>query len=367
MISFEPTEEQQMIRDTVAAFARDQLRPAARAVDEGGAIPAELPATAAQLGLVRAWLPEQYGGDGNPRSALTGAMIAEELAWGDLALAVHLSAPRLLAFPIAEMGTPTQRERYLKPLAGGSYVAGSAAIIEPRFDFDLDSIATQARRQGADWILEGDKCFAPLARESEHIMVYAGSGGADRPISGFIVARDTPGLEISGPEKNMGLKGLATYELKLAGCRVDAESRLGGEAGANFGRLASQMRVATVAMAAGLARAAFEYAREYARERRAFGVPIATKQAIAFMLADMAIEVDAIRLLAWEAAWHLDRGADALVESYLAKHYAAAAVLKVADNALQVLGGHGYIRDHPVELWLRNARGIASMEGLAIV
>jgi acyl-CoA dehydrogenase len=367
MISFEPTEEQQMMRETVGAFAHDELRPAARAVDEGGAIPDGLLAKAAQLGLVRTWLPEEYGGDGSPRSALTGAIIAEELAWGDLALAAHLSAPRLLAFPIMEMGTPEQREHHLKRLAGEGFVPGSAAIIEPRFDFDLNSIATEARRDSDGWVLNGDKCFAPLARESEHILIYANSGGAEPAVSGFIVAHDAPGLEISGPEKNMGLKGLATYELKLAGCRVGGESLLGGEGGINFGRLVSQMRVATVAMAAGMARAAFEYARDYAHERRAFGVPIATKQAIAFMLAEMAIEVDAIRLLAWEAAWHLDRGEDAVTESYLAKHYTAAAALKVADNALQVLGGHGYIREHPVELWLRNARGMAAMEGLAIV
>ena len=171
MISFEPTEEQQMIRETVAAFARDEMRPAARAVDEGGAIPDGLITSAAQLGLVRAWLPEEYGGDGSPRSALTGAMIAEELAWGDLALAAHLTVPRLLAFPIAEMGTGAQRERYLKRLAGEGLAAGSAALTEPRFDFDLNSIATTGRRDGDGWILEGEKCFVPIARESEQILV----------------------------------------------------------------------------------------------------------------------------------------------------------------------------------------------------
>jgi len=366
MISFEPTEEQQMIRETVAAFARDELRPAARAVDEGGAIPDGVIASASQLGLVRAWLPEEYGGDGSARSALTGAMIAEELAWGDLALAAHLTAPRLLAFPIAEQGTAAQRQRYLKRFAGASFAAGSSALIEPRYDFDLQSIATIARREGDGWILEGEKCFVPLAGESEAILVYARPGEGEG-VAGFIVPRETSGLEISEAEKNMGLKGLKTYELKLAGCRVGDDALLGGEAGINFGRIVSQMRVAAVAMTAGLARAAFEYARDYAKERRAFGAPIATRQAIAFMLAEMAIEVDAMRLLAWEAAWHLDRGEDAVIESYLAKHYASAAALKVADNAVQVLGGHGYIREHPVEMWLRNARGLAAMEGLAII
>ncbi len=366
MISFEPTEEQQMIRDTAAAFARNELRPAARAVDEGETIPDGLIAAASKLGLVRAWLPEEHGGDGLMRSALTGAMLMEELAYGDLALAAHLTAPRLFAFPIIEMGTSAQRSRYLKPFASGNFVAGSSALVEPRYDFDLQTIATTARQERDGWILDGEKCIVPLAGESESILIYARRGEEDG-VSGFIVPREAAGVLISEPEKNMGLKGLKTYEVKLAGCRIAADAQLGGDAGINFARIASQMRVAAVAMAAGLARAAFEYARDYAKERRAFGAPIATRQAIAFMLAEMAIEVDAMRLLAWEAAWHLDRGEDAAKESYLAKHYASASALKVTDNAVQVLGGHGYIREHPVEMWLRNARGLAIMEGLAIV
>ena len=145
------------------------------------------------------------------------------------------------------------------------------------------------------------------------------------------------------------------------------EARLGGEGGINFARLLSESRVALAAMAVGVARAAFEYARDYAKERKAFGAPIATKQAIAFMLAEMAIEIDAARLLVWEAAWHLDNGEDAIKESYQARNYAAQTCLMVADNAVQMLGGHGYIREHPVELWLRNARGFAILDGLATV
>lgn len=369
MISFEPSEEQQMMRELVGTFARDEIRPAARPSDESGEIPGDLVAKASQLGLARGWLPLELGGDGNQRSALTGAMIAEELAWGDLAIAIHSMAPRLAAFPILEMGTVEQRARYLKPFSAGGFVAASAAIAEPRYDFDLLSIATKARRDGAGYLIGGDKCLVPLARESEHILVYATDDQhAGLPgVAGFIVARDTAGLEISEREQNMGLKGLATYEVGLRDCRVDEENRLGGEGGIRFARLAAEGRVAMVAMATGVARAAFEYARDYARGRKAFGSPIATKQAIAFMLADMAIEIDAMRLLGWEAASHLDRGEDAFAESCLARQYAAAAALKVADNAVQILGGHGYIREHPVEMWLRNARGFAVMEGLAIV
>ena len=164
----------------------------------------------------------------------------------------------------------------------------------------------------------------------------------------------------------MGIKALDTFPLTLEGVRVPAADRLGG-GGATLQPLIDASRVAVGALAVGVARAAFDYARDYAKERRAFGTAIAQKQAIAFKLADMAIEIDAMRLLAWEAAWKLDRGEPATRESYLAKTYASQSALNVTDNALQVLGGHGYIRDHAVELFLRNARGFATFDGLAIV
>jgi alkylation response protein AidB-like acyl-CoA dehydrogenase len=192
-----------------------------------------------------------------------------------------------------------------------------------------------------------------LAATSDTLLVWAASANYDR-VDGFMLPRDTPGLSVGEREKNMGLKALATYAVEFKGCRLGAEARLGGEGGANFKRAMSQSRIAMAAMGVGVAHAAF-------------GVPIATKQAVAFMLADMAIEIDAARLLVWEAAWHLDRGADAHKESYLARNYVAASALKVADNAVQVLGGHGYIREHPVEMWLRNARGFSALEGLATV
>jgi acyl-CoA dehydrogenase len=369
MISFELSEEQQMIRDTVGAFAREELRPAARPADEQGEIPKELIAKAAALGLVRSAIPAQFGGDGDARSAVTGTVIAEELAYGDLATAIHVLAPRLFASPLIEMGTADQQKRYLPRLSKPDFVAATAAVMEPKFDFDLAALATVAKPQGSGFVLDGAKCFVPLAQDSEALLVFAASH-ADAGLAGvdaFIVERGAAGLTLGEREKNMGLKGIATYELELKGCRLGPEARLGGERGCNFVRISSQWRVALAAMAVGVARASFEYARDYAKERKAFGVPIATKQAIAFMLADMAIEIDATRLLAWEAAWHLDKGEDALQESYLAKNYAAAAALKITDNAVQALGGHGYIREHPVEMWLRNARGFSTLEGLATV
>lgn len=369
MVSFEPSDEQKMIRDTIAAFAIEEIRPAARAADESGEIAADLIAKAWELGLVRGAIPETYGGYGDTRSAITGVIVAEELAFGDLAIALHALAPRLLAYPVLEMGTPEQRESVLNRFGTDAFVAGAAALIEPRFDFDPSALATVARRDGASYVIDGSKCVVPLATKADAILVYAainpyaGQAGVD----GFIVARETPGLTISEREKNMGIKGLETYELTLKDCRVGAEARLGGANGINFNRLLSESRVAMAAMATGVSRAAFEYARTYAKERKAFGVPIATKQAVAFMLAEMAIEIDATRLLVWEAASRLDKGKDALKESYQARNYGAQSSLMVADNAVQILGGHGYIREHPVEMWLRNARAFAVLDGIATV
>ena len=369
MISFELTEEQRMIRDTVEAFASEEIRPAARPADEEGQVPTDLIAKIWELGLIRGVLPEEFGGDGDQRSAVTGAVVGEALAYGDLSIALHALAPRLAAFPILEMGTAEQRKRYLPGFAAGDFKAASAALVEPRYDFDVFSMGTTAAGSGDRYLLNGQKCYVPLAKESELILIYAASnpGAGASGVDAFLLSRDSPGLTISDREQNMGIKALATYGVTLKDCAVPGDARLGADRGINFLRLVSQAKVALASMAVGVSRSAFEYARDYALQRRTFGAPIATKQAIAFMLAEMAIEVDASRLLIWEAASLLDKGEDAFKESYQAKNYVSAASLKITDNAVQVLGGHGYIREHPVEMWLRNARGFASFEGLATI
>jgi alkylation response protein AidB-like acyl-CoA dehydrogenase len=365
MVSFEPSEEQQLIRDTVAAFAREQIRPQARECDEKGVIPGELVQQGWDLGLVQSAIPEEYGGAGDVRSAVTGALVIEELAWGDLSIALHLLAPRLMVFPLIDAGTPEQKKRFLPRFAGAKFTPATAAVMEPRWDFDLSVLKATAKHQDGAYLLNGEKCYVPLAEDSDHILVYAHIAHSSQ-VNGFLVDKGTPGLTIVEREKNMGLKGLATHELTLENCRVPEENRLGGEAGCRFDRLMNHSRVALAAAAVGVARASLEYAIEYAKERKAFGMFIAQKQAIAFMLAEMAIEIDAARLLTWEAAWKLDRGEDATREAVLAKQYAANTALMVTDRGVQILGGHGYIRDHLVELFLRNGRGFATFEGLAI-
>jgi alkylation response protein AidB-like acyl-CoA dehydrogenase len=359
MISFEPTEDQQLVRDTVASFAAEQIRPAAREADEAGQIPDSLVQQAWEIGLIQNAIPEAYGGYGDERSATTSALVCEELGWGDLSIALHVLAPRLVVYPVLELGTDTQRQEVLRGYTGAQFVAGSAAVLEPRFNFDLAELATTATEEKGGYVLNGSKCQVPLAADALHTLVYARAADG---IAAFIVPRGTPGYNVVEREKNMGLKALATYEVQLDKCTVPAAARLSGD----FTPLFNRSRVAQAALAVGVARAAFEYARDYAKDRRAFGVAIGQKQAIAFMLAEMAIEIDATRLLTWEAAWKIDRGENATREACLARNYAANMVLKVTDNAVQVLGGHGYIRDHLVELFLRNGRGFAVFEGLAI-
>jgi len=367
MAGFQPTEEQQLIRDTVSTFAREQIRPVAREADETGQIPSSLAQQAWELGLVQSTIPEAFGGIGESPSAITGSLVCEELAWGDLSIALHVLAPRLITQPLITLGNKDQQQ-ILSAYTGSDFTIGTAAVMEPRFGFDINELTTTATTNGGEIFLNGRKCLVPLASDAQHIVAYARQGD---DLSAFLLPRGTPGLTIREREKNMGLKAVATYELTLENCRIPASARLDG----SLSPLLNRSRVALASLAVGVARAAFEYATVYAKERRAFGSAIAQKQAVAFMLAEMAVEIDAARLLTWEAAWKIDAGQDiptgalsaATREACLAKNYAANMVLKVTDNALQILGGHGYIRDHFVELWLRNARGFATFEGIAMI
>ena len=369
MISFDLSDDQRMISETCGKFAVNEMRSVYRECDEEGKIPSEFIAKANELFLVPNFIPEEYEGVGEERSVVTGTIIAEELAYGDLSLAVCALSPATVAYPIVEFGTEDQKKKYLPIFCGEEFKAGAAAMMEPRIDFDLASMQTTATADGEDYVLNGEKCLVPLAADAEVILVYAqtdASAGA-AGVQAFIVEKGAAGMEIGEREKNMGLKALDTRKVTFKDCRIPKANKLGGDAGSNVQKLMNYTYIGLAATAVGVARAAFEYSRDYAKEREAFGEPIASRQAIAFMLAEMAIEVDATRLLTWEAAWRLDKGLDADREAYLAKQYAVEKVLMVTDRAVQILGGHGYIREHPVELWLRNGRGFATFEGLVTV
>jgi acyl-CoA dehydrogenase len=362
MFGFEPSDEQKTLVESVRRFAGRELRSAAHEADERADLPAAVLAAGAELALLPASLPEAYGGFGE-RSAVTGALFAEELAWGDLSGALALLAPGLVALPVLLAGTETQKHELLPAFCGERYVPASAALLEPRPDFDPRLLQTRARRANGGYVLEGTKCNVPFAAEAEWMVVYASVEGASRA---FLVRRGTDGLHVGEREQNMGLRALPLYEVELRGCAVPSALCLGGEGGGVEAVLGAS-RVALAALAVGQARAAYDYALDYAKSRVAFGEAIAQRQAIAFMLAEMATEIEAARLLVWEAAWALDQGGHGTRECLLAKTFADEMVLTVTARAVQILGGHGYIRDHPVEMWLRNGRAFAVMEGIAIV
>lgn len=363
MISFDLSEEQQLLVDTVTKFATNELRKAAREADEAAQLPAHLIETGWALGLIPSNIPEQYGGFGE-HSALNGVLAAEALAYGDLSAALNILAPALFAFPILTCGTEAQKQSYLPPFADEKFFPATAALIEPLIQFDPRNLKSTACADGDTYILNGQKCFVPIAADAQLMLVYANEDGSTQA---FVVEKGVQGLLIGARENNMGLRPLPTYEVSLNDVRVPIAHRLGGEQGCDFQRILNHSKVALAAMAVGVAKGAYEFAREYAKQRETFGAPIATRQAIAFMLAEMALEIDAVRLMTWEAAWKLDKGQDATRECYLAKMSADEMALKVTDNAVQVLGGHGYIRDNPVEMWLRNARGFVTMDGMATV
>jgi alkylation response protein AidB-like acyl-CoA dehydrogenase len=242
----------------------------------------------------------------------------------------------------------------------------TAALIEYSIDFDPLELTTTAKVDGDSYVLDGEKAFVPFAKDAEAMIVYANLEGNSQ---GFIVPKGVAGLSVGEEaEKLMSLNALPTYRVKLESVKVPKANRLGGEGGHDFQPILAAMRVALAALAVGVSKAAFEYSRDYAKEREVFGVKVAQKQAIAFMLAEMATEIEAIRMLTWEAAWKLDTGVeDAFTEAYLAATGAADMAMMVTDRAVQILGGYGYIREYPVEMWMRNGRGFATLIGLAII
>jgi alkylation response protein AidB-like acyl-CoA dehydrogenase len=369
MYSFDPTEEQQMIIDTARDFARKAMAPKAHDADEAKQLPDGFLEQAWELGLAVAAIPEKYNGAAMQRSALTGALLLEELGAGDLAMALAMLAPATFAYPILDYGTEAQKDKWLARCTAASFPKLTAALCEPSIDFDVTALGCRAQKSGGDYVLSGQKCFVPNGSSAETFLVYAreDEAGGFASVQAFIVPRGTPGLTISEREKNMGILALDSVELTLQNVKLPPEARVGGATGIDFERIMSYARLAQCALALGVARAAYEHSVEYAKERKTFGKAIASRQSIAFSVADMRIELDSARMLVWEAAWHLDRGEKATKESYLAKLYTDEMVLKLTDEAVMVMGGHGFIRENPVERWLRNGRGFATFDGLALV
>ena len=369
MLSFELSEEQAMVKETIAGFATDQIEPVMREMDESGEMSPDLLKTGWELEIIASCVPEEYGGFGEGPSALTGVIAYEELAHGDLATALHICAPTALAYTVLLEGTAEQETALLPAACGEKFKAAATALIEPRYSFCPSMIATKAVRDGDDYLLTGQKCLVPLAAESDNMLVFATTdpGAGFAGVDAFVVPKATKDLVVGEREKNMGLKALATYEVTLNGVTVPLAAKVGGNEGIDFLNLLSRSRLALAAMAVGMMRRAAEHSRDYAKERVAFGEPIGSRQAIAFMIADMFMETDAARMLVWEAAWKCDRGEEFANDAALAKNYAADKCMKVCDGGVQVMGGHGYVRENMPELWFRNSRAFSTLEGMVMV
>jgi acyl-CoA dehydrogenase len=364
MYSFTPTEEQQMLLDAVKRFADGNSRPAAREAEEKEQLPSSLVEKGWELGVLQASIPEEYGGFGD-YSALTGVLAAEGLAYGDLAAALAVMTPNLFVLPILLAGSEEQKKALIPPVIEMEWKAYTAALIEPAFDFDPMDLKTVAVQKADEITLNGEKIYVPYASEAEQILVYANLDGLTQ---GFIVPADAQGLTVGERQKTLGIHAYPLYSLKLENVKVPADHRLNGPEGHSMGEIAAAWQIGLAALAVGVAQAAYEYAIEYAKDREVFGVKVAQKQAIAFMLAEMGTDIEATRLLAWEAAWMLDEGKEnAYKRAFLAYSGAVDMVMMVTDRAVQILGGHGYIREHPVELWMRNGRGFSAFTGLAMV
>jgi alkylation response protein AidB-like acyl-CoA dehydrogenase len=361
-ISFRLTEEQRELQALAHEFAERELRPIAPEWDARDDSPPDLLPKAARLGLTSYAIPREHGGGGV--DAVTAALIGEELSWGCAGLAATITATMFPVRPLLLAGTDAQRERWLPRLASEDGALAAIAFTEPGAGSDLAAIQARARRDGDDYVLTGEKCYVTNGGIADVTIVFA---QAEAGMSAFLVERGDPGVTAGRREDKLGLRASYTGSILLDGARLPSD-RLLGEEGAGVAIALDffvHSRPQVAAAAVGVARAAFEHATVYARERRAFGKPLLAKQAVAFKLADMAIEIEAARLLVWRACEAIDSGETdtaGLLGSY-AKAFAADAAMRATTDAVQILGGAGIMRDHPVEKWMRDAKVFQIVEG----
>ncbi|HYZ89484.1 MAG TPA: acyl-CoA dehydrogenase family protein [Myxococcales bacterium] len=359
-ISFRLTAEQEELRALAHDFAERELRPIAELWDARDDYPPGLLAKAARLGLTSYSIPHEHGGGGV--DSVTAALIAEELFWGCAGLAATLQATMFPVRPLLRFGSEGQRRRYLPLLAREEGALGAIAFTEPHAGSDLAAMRATATRDGGGYVLSGEKAYVTNGGIADVTIVFAKLDGS---VSAFLLERGDAGVTAGRKERKLGLRASYTGSILLDGARIPADRLLGNEGqgreiAADF---FESSRPQVAAGAVGVARAAFEYATAYAREREAFGKPLLARQVISFKLADMAIRVEAARLLVWRACEAVHRGEPAGVLGSYAKAFAADAALETAVDAVQVLGGAGIMRDHPVEKWLRDAKVFQIVEG----
>jgi acyl-CoA dehydrogenase len=365
-VSFALTPEQRELRALAREFAEKEIRPKAAEYDEQQTHPADLVAKAHELGLMNIHVPEELGGPGLP--AFEGLLVGEELSWGCSGIAVSIGANTLGAAPVLLAGSDEQKRAWLPPLLDAPLLC-SFALTEPDAGSDAARIKTTAERRGDEYVLNGSKMFITNAGHASWSVVFASTDRSrgHRGLSAFVVPMDAEGVTIEKHLDKMGQRATDTSAFALTDVVVPAANRL-GEEGDGF-KIAMQTldftRPGTAIGAVGVAQAAYEYSIEYAKERVTFDVPIAMHQGVSFLIADMAAEIEAARLLTWQAAWMLDSGygRKATLYSSFAKRFAADTAMKVATDAVQVFGGYGYIKEYPVEKLMRDAKLFQIYEG----
>ena len=364
-MNLELTEEQQLLQKSVREFAEAEVKPLAKEIDETGRFPLENFKKGSELGLAGVALPEQYGGAGMDHICYT--IVVEELSRVCASTGVIFSVQNsLYCDPVFRFGTEEQKKKFLVPFARGEKI-GCYALTEPQAGSNAAALRTKAVRKGDKYIVNGTKAWITTGGVADAAIVYVNTAPekAEKGITALVIEKGTPGFSVGKEEKKLGIHGTACTELAFSDCEVPVENRIGAE-GEGYKVALTTLdggRIGIAAQAVGIAQGAFEAALSYAQQRQAFGHPIADFQAIQFMLADMATEIDAARLLARRAAWKQDSGARYSMEASIAKLFASEMSTRVAHKAIQIHGGYGYSQEYPVERAYRDARITEIYEG----
>lgn len=364
-MDFELNDEQKALQRTVREFARQEIAPHSRALDESQEFPRKIMAAAGKLGLLGCLFPEEYGGAG--LSYVDYVTVIEEISAVDGALGLSVAAHNsLCSNHIFMFGSEEQKKRYLVPLARGEKI-GSWSLTEPTAGSDAGGTRSTANLEDGAWVLNGAKTFATHGASGDIAVVFAVTdpGQGKKGISAFIIERGTQGFKTGKKEDKLGCRASDTAELVMEECRIPAENLLGqrGEGFVNALQILDGGRISIGALGVGMARGAYEAALAYSKERKQFNRPISSFQAIQWKLADMATEITAARLLVYRAADMKDRGEDVNIAAAMAKLYSSEVAVRVANEAVQVHGGYGYTKDYPVEKFYRDAKICTIGEG----
>ncbi|GAB2643927.1 acyl-CoA dehydrogenase family protein [Nocardioides ginkgobilobae] len=358
-----PTEDEQMLVDAVTEYAEEVVRPAAAEADEACSTPDTVLKAGLELGLPILGVPETLGGISEERSAMAGTLVAEALSQGDMGIALASLGPGSVATALGLWGTEAQQQTYLPAFTGDEAPAAALALQEKTVLFDVLKPSTTARRTSEGYVLDGAKASVVRGAEAELFVVGASLEGT--PVL-FLVESSTPGLTVEA-DPSMGIRAVSLATLRLEGVTVPADAVLGGTDGSTYAECVRLSRLAWCALAVGTGQAVLDYVTPYVKTREAFGEPIAHRQSVAFMVANIAIELQAMRLLTYKAAGRAAEGKDFSREVALARKLCAEKGMAIGNDGVQLLGGHGFVKEHPVERWYRDLRAVGIMEGAVLV